>query len=396
ALVLPEPIIGGSSAKPRYVIKATALEPENANVENGERAVILTFTSDTESLAPGKSMSMPAAVFFGPKKESLLDSAYYAAFPRCYVQSLVVHGSYCGFLTFNWLVWTLVDILWFFHAIFRDWGIAIICLVFLVRLILHPITKKSQVNMMKMSKMGPEIERLKKKYGEDKDALNKAMMDVYKHQGPATILGCLPRCLQMPIWIALWGALQSTFELRQAPFLWKLTWIRDLSQADGIPYLYFPHHAVTLPFFHFTIQSLNILPILMGVVFYFQQKYTPKPPAATPEQAQQQKMMQWMSLLFPLFLYSEPSGLNLYILTSTTIGVFENRIIREHIKQRDEAEKAGRVFVETKPTRASKMKEKDKKDNTKKSKLGRWLGDLQARAEQMQKDSERSKKRRET
>src|SRR2546423_4854244 len=103
-----------------------------------------------------------------------------------------------------------------FHWVTRDWGLAIICLVIVVRVALHPITKRSTISMQKMGKMGPEIERLKKKYGDNKDELNKAMMQVYKEQGFTPVLGCLPMFLQMPIWIALWQALQTTFELRQA------------------------------------------------------------------------------------------------------------------------------------------------------------------------------------
>ena len=91
--------------------------------------------------------------------------------------------------------------------------------------------------------------------------------------------------------------------------------------------------------------------ILLAVVFYLQQEFTPKPPATTPEQVQQQKMMKWMTLLFPIFLYNGPSGLNIYILTSTTIGIIESKRIRDHIKEREEAEKAGKVIVDAKPTR---------------------------------------------
>src|SRR5207253_5332188 len=99
-------------------------------------------------------------------------------------------------------------------------------------------------------------------------------------------------------------------------------------------------------FFGIELSSLNILPIFLGFVFFVQQRLQPKPPATTPEQAQQQKMIQWMSLLFPLFLYNGPSGLNLYILTSTTIGIIESKRIRDHIKQNEEAEKAGRVIID--------------------------------------------------
>src|SRR5207253_5754089 len=112
-------------------------------------------------------------------------------------------------------------------------------------------------------------------------------------------------------------------------------------------------------FFGIELSSLNILPIFLGFVFFVQQRLQPKPPATTPEQAQQQKMMQWMSLLFPLFLYNGPSGLNLYIMTSTTIGIIESKRIRDHIKQSEEAEKAGKVFIDAKPTRGNKRNRDD-------------------------------------
>jgi membrane protein insertase Oxa1/YidC/SpoIIIJ len=95
------------------------------------------------------------------------------------------------------------------------------------------------------------------------------------------------------------------------------------------------------------IDGLNLLPIMMGVVFYINQKFMPQPVALKPEQAQQQKMMKWMSvMLFPLMLYSSPSGLNLYIFTSTLIGIFEAKRVRAHIKEREEREKQTLVIVD--------------------------------------------------
>ncbi len=127
----------------------------------------------------------------------------------------------------------LVDLLRIFHFFLRDWGLSIIALVVLVRAILHPITKHSQVSMLKLQKMGPELERLKKKYGDDKEALAKAQMEMHKEMGITPFLGCLPMFLQMPIWIALYSALQNDIALRQAPFLWGLTWIHDLARPTG-------------------------------------------------------------------------------------------------------------------------------------------------------------------
>src|SRR5436305_15152984 len=138
--------------------------------------------------------------------------------------------------------------------------------------------------------------------------------------------------LQMPIWIALWSSLQSTFEIRHASFLWGFTWIKDLAQPDRLVSLKSP-----ITFFFIHLEALNILPIFMAVVFFIQQKFQPQPVATTPEQAQQQKMMKWMSIfLFPLFLYNQPSGLNLYIFTSTLIGIFESKRIRDHIKEKED------------------------------------------------------------
>ncbi len=302
-------------------------------------------------------------------------------------------SKWCGLLTFGWLIDTLYFILWCFHAVFRDWGLAIIGLVVLVRTCLHPITKRSQIQMMGMSKMGPEIERLKKKYGDDKEGLNKAMMTVYKEQGMAPILGCLPMLLQTPIWLALWAALQSTFEMRQAPFLHPfglhLTWISDLSQPDALVAF---AHPLTLPF-GIQMHGINVLPVLLAGVFFLQQMMMPKPANMTPEQEQQRKMTRWMSLMYPVFFYVSPSGLNLYILTSTSIGIVESRIVRRHIKEREEAEKAGRIIVDAGPARPAKRIEAGAKKEPPKP-TGFWAGkmaDLKAKAEQIAREAERVK-----
>jgi YidC/Oxa1 family membrane protein insertase len=305
----------------------------------------------------------------------VLKTEYYTALPRQYEQTLVISGGWCGICTWQWLINGLVMLLTAFHVVTRDWGLAIIGLVLLVRLILHPITKKSQVHMVKMQKMGPEMEKLKKKYADDKDALAKAQMQFYKEQGMTPIFGCLPMFLQMPIWIALWNSLQSTFELRHSPFLYGFTWIKDLSKPD---YLVHFSQPVPLPFgWHLT--GINILPLLLAVVFYLQTKMQPKPAVMTPEQAQQQKMMTWMStLLFPLMLYTGPSGLNLYIMTSTAFGIMEGKVIRRHIKEREELEKLGPTIIDAPPP----DKRGGKKTIEEPPQKG-WLERLQDRAEQI-------------
>ncbi len=353
-----------------------------------QRMVTLDFRTVDLNIAPGASESVGMNVFFGPKQREVLNNEYYTSLG--YNHTLGTLNSGCAnWCTHPFIINSLVWLLGAFHFIFRDWGIAIICLVIVVRTLLHPITKRSTISMHKMGKMGPEMERLKKKYGDNKEELNAAMMQMYKQQGATPILGCLPMFLQMPIWIALWSALQNTFQLRQAGFLhfgnFALTWIDDLSKPDAL-FSWTPFPLM----FGFKLGALNVLPILMGVVFYLQQKFTPKPAAATPEQAQQQKMMLWMTvLLFPLFLYNGPSGLNLYILTSTTIGIIEMRRIRAHIQEREEREKLeGPIKVEVAPSRMGRKlaKERGPAEPEKKG-LAKWLADLQQKAEEMKKNS---------
>lgn len=344
AIVLPD-----AAANPDLTVTAEAKNP-NAVVD---RDIAITFESAAPvTIAPRQQKSLALTVFLGPKWRDVVADNYYSSMPRMYDLLLVVQSKMCAWCTWPWLISSLVWILTKFHAAVRDWGVAIIGLVFLVRLLLHPITKKSQVQMMKMGKLAPEVEKLKKKYADQPDVLNREMMKLYKEQGGA-ILGCLPMFLQTPIWIALWAALQGTFELRQAPFLYGWTWIHDLAKPDALFHFSSP---IPLFLFGWTLQSINILPILMAIVTYINQKYfMPTPIAATPEQQQQQKIQRGMSLFFPLMFYSLPSGLNVYYLTSMSLGILESKIIRDHIKKQDELEKLrGPEIVSTKPTRASR------------------------------------------
>jgi YidC/Oxa1 family membrane protein insertase len=238
------------------------------------------------------------------------------------------------------------------------------------------------------------MERLKKKFGDDKEGFTKAQMELYKNVGFTPVLGCAPMLFQMPIFIALWRALQTTFELRQSPFLYffhtHFTWIHDLSQPD-----FLVKFAQPLPLFIFGwhISGINVLPLAMAVVTFINQKYfTPKPAALTPEQEQQQKMMVWMTLVFPFMFYTFPSGLNLYYLTSTSLGILESKRIRAHIKK-VEAEEAGKgpIIVDAgKSSPSGRGRDKTKAPPKPKGFLAR----LQERAEEMAREQQRNKKKR--
>jgi YidC/Oxa1 family membrane protein insertase len=389
AIVKPIPF--GNDATPTWITKVYGELLNPSATEADDRRVVMRFETGDMIAPPKGSMQFDLENYFGPKGRKILNTDYYSAASRRYDETLVIaptsgFAKFCGMCTFQWLINLLVMLLTAFHFVLRDWGLSIICLVLLVRLLLHPITKKSQVHMVKMQKMGPEMEKLKKKYADDKDALAKAQMQFYKEQGMTPILGCLPMFLQMPIWIALWNCLQSTFELRHAPFLYGFTWIKDLSKPD---YLIHFSQPVPLYIFGWHLTGLNILPLLMAVVMYMQSKYQPKPMAATPEQIQQQKMMVWMStLLFPLMLYTGPSGLNLYIMTSTAFGIIESRAIRKHIKEREELEKLGPTIIDAPPPAKGGKERREVEEPKKKN----WLARLQEKAEQIKNEGDKRKR----
>ncbi|MHC4980177.1 MAG: YidC/Oxa1 family membrane protein insertase, partial [Planctomycetota bacterium] len=189
----------------------------------------------------------------------------------------------------------------------------------------------------------PEIEKLQKKYPNDPKKLQQEQMRMMRERGvnPFQMLGCLPMFLQMPIWVALYAMLYFAFELRHEPAFWgffQLFWdwpfLGDLSAADHC----FWEFNEPFKFFIWNMTGINVLPPLMGVVFYIQQKYMSPPPSPsmTKEQLQQQKIMKvMMVVMFPVMLYSAPSGLTLYIFTSTLIGIIESRYVRAHIKAMD-------------------------------------------------------------
>ena len=172
---------------------------------------------------------------------------------------------------------------------------------------------------------------------------------MYREKG-INPLGCaggiLPTFLQMPIWIALYAVLYFAFELRQQPAFFGVfqrfgdwAFLADLSAQDRFIAL-----PVEINLYITQLSSINLIPILMGVVFWVQQKYMAPPPSPnmTPEQEQQQKMMKWMMvILFPIMLYAAPSGLTLYIATSTLVGIYESKRVRAEVERMD--------FTVTKP-----------------------------------------------
>ena len=295
---------------------------------------------DTVGIKPGAKVSYDFDVYCGQKnRDTFTDIPLYSKLD--YRATILAGSSSCTWCTFDWLT---LGVMWLIErggAAAGNYGVIIIALVLVVRLLLHPITKKSQVSMMKLGKLGPEMEKIKQKFKDDKEAQQREMMKFMREQGASPFLGCLPMVLQMPIWIALWSGLSSEVAMRHAAFL--PVWITNLAAPDTL--VSWSSHPIWIPLISSLgvghIVGLNLLPILLGVFMYLQQKLTPMSPTvtATKEQRQQQKIMMFMmTAMFLVIFYNAPSGLTLYMMGSIGGGVLESWVIRKHIREKEALE----------------------------------------------------------
>jgi YidC/Oxa1 family membrane protein insertase len=262
--------------------------------------------------------------YVGPKDHSMLEQHGTLGT----IQEFADYGSsffYRMFFT-TYIAPGIMALLGFFHSVVGNWGVAIILLTILVRGSLMPLNRRSQLKMaeyqIKMQKVKPLLDKINKKYAKDPQAKQQATMKLYKqHKVTPPLGGCLPIFLQMPIFIGLFAALRSSTELRQQPFV---AWMKDLSRPDAL----IDFHGPIADFFPLSaVTTFNLLPIIMVVLWVAHQKSMPKP--ADPNQAQMQKMMTFMPILFGVMLYNYAAGLSLYMITSSAIGIFEAKVIKK-------------------------------------------------------------------
>jgi YidC/Oxa1 family membrane protein insertase len=205
---------------------------------------------------------------------------------------------------YGWLTIFSTPLFWLMSHIndwVNNWGVSIILLTVLIKLAFFPLSAASYRSMAKMRMVAPKLEKIKQQYGDDRERLNKAMMELYKTEKINPLGGCLPVLIQIPVFIALYWAILSSVELRHAPFF---GWITDLSQPDVI---------FTLPFTHF---GVGLLPIIMGVSMLIQSKLNPLPP--DPMQA---KLMQIMPIIFSVVFFFFPAGLVLYSVVNNILSI---------------------------------------------------------------------------
>ena len=218
-------------------------------------------------------------------------------------------------INFGWfdpIAKPLLYVLNFLYKYVHNYGVCIIILTVLIKLLFWPLAHKSAQSMKTMQKLQPKLQKLKEKYGDDKERLNKELMQLYKTYKVNPMSGCLPMLLQIPVFFALYKVLLQAIELRHAPFI---LWINDLSAPDRlmIPGVHIP-----------IVGGIPVLTILMGISMYIQQKMSPS--SLDPTQA---KMMQFLPIIFTVMFVNFPSGLVLYWLVNNILSIIQQYYVNK-------------------------------------------------------------------
>ena len=255
--------------------------------------------STLSTIAPGAALTVPARLFSGPQtKHDLKATAPGLEYTVDYGWLTVIAAP---------LFWLLSKI----HALVQNWGVAIILLTILLKAAFFKLSASGYRNMAQMRELAPRLQSMKEKFGDDRQKMQMAMMDLYKKEKINPMGGCFPILIQIPVFIALYWVLLGSVELRHAPFF---GWIKDLSAID--PYY--------------------ILPILMGSTMIIQTKLNPKP--TDPMQA---KIMTWMPVVFSVFFFFFPAGLVLYWLVNNVLSIAQQWYVNKMIHAENLLKKQG-------------------------------------------------------
>jgi YidC/Oxa1 family membrane protein insertase len=273
--------------------------------------VVTDVNLDLELPAPGQASELAFRLYAGPK-----DHRHFLAASPLHRRVLDSDLS-----TFSGIGSFLTDVLLLLERGVKNYGVAIILLTLLVRLALFPLNRRAQTAMAryqtKMKRLQPALDAIKKKHEDDPQKLRQEQAVLMQKEGAFPPLGgCLPVFLQLPIFFGLFSALRTNFELRQAPFV---SWISDLSRPDRLFEL-----GDGLPF---GLTHFNLLPVLMVILWIWQQKAMPQP---TDEQAKSmQRIMLFMPPVMGVFLYNYAAGLSLYMITQSLLGILEIKVIKK-------------------------------------------------------------------
>jgi YidC/Oxa1 family membrane protein insertase len=290
-------------------------------------AIINTAIGREITLGPGEQKRYEFGIFIGAKVDTMLEAfpadPGLSALPDADLTEVIDWGWFQRMSKFFGVM--MLDLLRWFHSLTGIWGVAIIMLTVVVKLVLLPLTIKQYTSMRKMKELQPDMEKIRTKYGDDKLKQQQEMQALFQRTGINPLAGCLPMLLQFPVWIALYAMLGAVVDLYHEDFLW----LPDLTQPD--PYY--------------------ILPLSMGVLMFVQTKMNPT--AGDPAQA---KMMLWMMPgIFVVMMLFLPSGLGVYIFANIVLSLLQSAI-QLRTKGKDAAVEA--VVVETSASKKGKGKPK--------------------------------------
>ena len=273
-------------------------------------------------LDPGQQITWQTYLFSGAKKVTALDR--YAEELKITNFDLAIDFGWFYFLTKPFFY----AISWLF-GFFGNFGMAIIGFTIIVRLLLFPLANKSYKSMAKMRQLSPKIQQMREDYGDDRQRLNKEMMEMYKREKVNPAAGCLPILLQIPVFFALYKVLYVSIEMRHAPFY---GWIQDLSAVDTTSifnlFELLPYSTNFIPQF----LSIGIWPILMGISMAVQMRLNPPPP--DPIQA---KIFQWMPVFFTFLLAGFPAGLVIYWTWNNVLSIAQQWWITRSLERQSKA-----------------------------------------------------------
>ncbi|NWJ24693.1 membrane protein insertase YidC [Rhizobium sp. RM] len=289
--------------------QTTPFEARYSHFTDGQPRYQADFKADTLTIEPGQSIEMKSLVFAGAKEVPLVDryeSQY--AIPKF---DLLIDWGWFYFITKP--MFKMMD---FFFRYFGNFGVAILLTTIVVKLLFFPLASKQYASMANMKRVQPKMEELKAKHGDDRMAMQQAMMQLYKEEKINPVAGCWPMLLQIPVFFALYKVIYVTIEMRHAPFF---GWIHDLSAPD--PTSLFNLFGL-LPYDVPHFLMIGVWPLIMGITMFVQMRMNPTPPDPT-----QAMIFTWMPLVFTFMLASFPAGLVIYWAWNNTLSVTQQAVI---------------------------------------------------------------------
>ncbi|MBV8487863.1 MAG: YidC/Oxa1 family insertase periplasmic-domain containing protein [Planctomycetaceae bacterium] len=317
-LMAPVPAPTGDDDRIDRETRAVTFHKDEKSLQKSNVGV--RITSRPVHVSPNLSVVHTFRVFTGPKTEEAL-APYNASMLASYRKSSFIPGaSYVARFVITPTLSLMYDLTRWVARLFGgtsgNWGIAIILLTLTVKLLMFPLGRKQALMAQRTQALQPELKKIQEKYkdAKDKTEQTRETFALYKKHGVNPVSGCIPALIQLPIFVGLWQALNTSVSLRHSPFLW----INDLAAPDMLARL--PVDVMFLGHW------FNLLPILVVGLMLFQTKLF-APPATTPEAEMQQKMMKYMMIFMAVMFYKVPSGLGIYFITSSLWSIGERLLL---------------------------------------------------------------------